>query len=101
MKAPRIDESKLRYAHQEVCEMAESLYGTSRRWKKALVVAERIICEPGHIYVGTGAHLERIDPMIATYIAEGNQWDLLDPMIAYGYNAVSKSGWEAWGDAQG
>ena len=101
MKAPRIDKSKLLYAQQEVREMAESLYGNSRRWKKALEVAERIICEPGHIYVGTGEQLERSDNMIASYIAEGDQWDLLDPMIAYGYSAVSKSGWEAWGSAQG
>jgi len=101
MKAPRIDETKLRYAHQEVREMAESLYGSSRNWKRALTTAERIICEPGHVYVGTGEQLERIDGMIATYIAEGDQWNLLDPMIAYGYSAVSKRGWEAWGIAQG
>ena len=101
MKAPRIEETKLRCSHQEACEMAESLYGSSRRWRRALAVAERIISEPGHIYVGTGTQLERIDPMIATYIAEGDQWNLLDPMIAYGYYAVSERGWEAWGIAQG
>jgi len=90
----------LKDAVADMAKDARNLYGPTG-WQKALRVAVHIVKRGGMVYLNVPA--DRLDAMtdaMATYIAEGDAYNMLDPMIAFGYYAVDADGREWTGKPQ-
>ena len=85
---------------EEMARDCENLYGP-RGWQKALRVAVHIVEQGGMVY--TNVRPEQSDGaarMMAEYIARGDAYNMVDPMVAYGYYAADNEGREWIGKPQ-
>lgn len=83
---------------QEMKQAARSIYGP-RGWQQALQIAVHIVERGGMVYIQTEdpAKLDGYTRAMDEYIAKGDAFNMLDPMLAYGYYAVDSDGQE-WAD---
>jgi hypothetical protein len=93
---------ELRDSLADLMQDCRNTYGP-RGWQRALRLAARIIERGGAVYIetnGDGAKLDAYTRAMDEYIAKGDAFNMLDPMIAYGYTAVDQEGRHWYGKPQ-